>query len=215
MMDFGKAFTFLFEDKEWLQKILLVGLVTLIPFIGWLFVLGWTLEISRRVSSDAQQTLPGLEEFSERLVQGLKGFVIAFVYSLPITFIALAFAAILAVETEAIAEAIIIATVVYVCCISAYSVILVIFMPPAFGALADTGQISEAFRFGRLWSLMKAAPGAYILAIIGVWLAGLISMVGLLLCCIGVIFTAAYAAAVQGHLYGQAYREGSGGVGNL
>jgi hypothetical protein len=211
-MDFGKAFTFVFEDKDWVKKILLVGLITLIPFVGWLFVLGWTLEISRRVNHDEPEVLPGLEDFSERLVQGLKGFVIAFVYTLPLTAVGMLYGTVFAFDLESVAETIIISTVVYICCISAYSLLLVVFLPPAFGALADTGRIGEAFRLGRMWSLIKAAPGAYLLAIVGVWLAGLISMVGLLACCIGVVFTAAYAAAVQGNLYGQAYREGRKGL---
>lgn len=211
-MDFGSAFTFVFDDEEWLKKILLVGLITLIPFVGWLFVLGWTLEISRRVSKGESILLPGLEEFGERLVLGLKGLVVAFVYTLPITIIAVLYAGVFAFDIEAIAELVIVFTVLYVCCISLFSLVLVVFMPTAFGALAETGRMGEAFRFGRMWSLIKAAPVAYILAIIGVWIAGLVSMVGLLLCCVGVIFTAAYAAAVQGNLYGQAYREGLKGA---
>ena len=215
MMDFGRAFTFVFEDRDWVRKLLLVGLITLIPFVGWLFVLGWTLEISHRVNQGVAVILPGLEDFGERLVQGIKGFVIAFVYTLPITVVAMVYGGIFALNTDAAAEAVVISTVLYVCCISAISLMLAAFMPAAFGALADTGHVGEAFRLGRIWSLIKAAPGAYLLAIVGVWLAGLLSMLGLLLFCVGIIFTAVYAAAVQGNLYGQAYREGLKGIAAL
>jgi hypothetical protein len=211
MMDFGRAFTFVLEDRDWVRKLLLVGLITLIPFAGWIFVLGWTLEISGRVTQGEAVILPGLEDFGERMVQGVKGFVIAFIYTLPITVVAMVYGGIFALNTDA-AEAAVISTVLYVCCISAISLILAAFMPAAFGALADTGQIREAFRLGRILALIKAAPGAYLLAIVGVWLAGFLSMLGLLLFCVGIIFTAVYAAAVQGNLYGQAYREGLKGI---
>lgn len=37
-MDLGLAFTFPFQDENWLQKILIAGLIMLIPFLGWLAV---------------------------------------------------------------------------------------------------------------------------------------------------------------------------------
>ena len=48
-MDFGLAFSFPFQDKNWLQKILIAGLIMLIPIVGWFAVIGWALEITRRV----------------------------------------------------------------------------------------------------------------------------------------------------------------------
>jgi uncharacterized membrane protein len=40
-MDFGRAFSFVFEDPDWLKKVAIAGLVMLIPVIGQLVVLGW------------------------------------------------------------------------------------------------------------------------------------------------------------------------------
>ncbi len=48
-MDFGKAFTYAFEDQDWLKKLGIGGLLLLIPIFGILAVMGWTVEITRRV----------------------------------------------------------------------------------------------------------------------------------------------------------------------
>jgi len=40
-MDFGKAFSFVFEDEDWIKKIGVGGLISLIPVIGVFLVLGW------------------------------------------------------------------------------------------------------------------------------------------------------------------------------
>ncbi len=43
-MDFAKPFTFVFEDQNWLSKIALVAVISLIPVVGVLVLLGWGLE---------------------------------------------------------------------------------------------------------------------------------------------------------------------------
>jgi len=40
MMDFAQAFTFPFQDKRWLVKLVVVGLILLIPLVGVVFVTG-------------------------------------------------------------------------------------------------------------------------------------------------------------------------------
>ena len=39
-MEFSKAFTFVFSDQSWIKKILILGLVSLIPIIGWMGYIG-------------------------------------------------------------------------------------------------------------------------------------------------------------------------------
>ncbi len=45
-MDFAKAFSFVFDDPDWVQKIVIGGLVSLIPVIGWLLGLGYMVAIA-------------------------------------------------------------------------------------------------------------------------------------------------------------------------
>jgi hypothetical protein len=41
--------------------------------------------------------------------------------------------------------------------------------------------------------------------------SGILASFGVILCFVGVLFTGAYAYAVQGHLFGQAYKEATAG----
>ena len=48
-MDFGKAFTFAFDDKEWVTKLLIGGILSLIPIVN-LVVVGYTLKTLKNVA---------------------------------------------------------------------------------------------------------------------------------------------------------------------
>ena len=37
-MDFGLAFTFPFQDEKWIEKLLIAGVIMIIPFVGWIAV---------------------------------------------------------------------------------------------------------------------------------------------------------------------------------
>jgi hypothetical protein len=51
-MEFGRAFSYAFEDSEWIKKVGIAALVFLIPLLGLIILMGWSLEIIRRVSLD-------------------------------------------------------------------------------------------------------------------------------------------------------------------
>ena len=85
-------------------------------------------------------------------------------------------------------------------------------IPAAMGNYAAKGEISAAFRFGEVFGLVRAAPGAYILAILGALIAGIIAPLGVILCGIGVLWTQAYAVLIYSHLWGQAYNAAQEGV---
>lgn len=210
-MEFGKAFTFAFEDKDWLKKIGIAGLVMLIPIIGQLTVGGWALEITRRVAQREIETLPDWGAFGDYLMKGLKLFVISLVYALPI--ILLSLCANLPVmflqdsSDETIITAISILSVCISCVVALLGIVLGFVLPAALAKFAVTGEIGAAFRFNEVFALVRAAPVAYLLVLLGSIVAGLIASLGMILCVIGVIFTSALAYAIQGHLWGQAYNE--------
>jgi hypothetical protein len=88
-----------------------------------------------------------------------------------------------------------------------YAVIMGVFIPAAIGNYAATGEVGAGFRFGEIFRLVKAAPAAYLMVLVGGFLAAMITFIGLIACIIGVFLTAAYASAINAHLMGQAYYE--------
>lgn len=217
-MDFGKAFAFQFEDADWLKKIGIGALLLLIPFLGMLWILGWSLEITKRVIRRDPEPLADWDDFGGYLVRGFQVFIIGFVYALPIV-IATSCVSIIfpsAMDPNAMDEAgyaaIAAMTCVY-CLVTIYSILLWFVIPAALGHFAHEEKFSAAFRFGEVFGLVRAAPGAYLLALIGNILAGFIAGLGVILCFVGVVLTMAYSQSIVGHLNGQAYLEATGNSG--
>ncbi len=213
-MEFGKAFSFAFEDPDWLKKLGIGALLMIIPIIGWLVVAGWGIEITKRVIQHDPQPLPDWNDFGGYLIKGLQVAVIGFVYSLPVTLVNICQQGVTAFSQQGnnssdqtIVSILMVVGICFGCVSFLYSIFLGFIMPAALGNFAATGQMSAGFRFGDVFGMVRAAPMAYLMALLGGIVAGIITVVGLIACVIGVLATAVYASTINAHLYGQAYNE--------
>jgi hypothetical protein len=71
----------------------------------------------------------------------------------------------------------------------------------------------SGFRVGEVFGLVRAAPVAYLLVLVGGIIAGIISGLGSIACGIGVLLTAPYGLAINGHFMGQAYKQAMAKIG--
>jgi len=210
-LDFSQALTFQFKDPNWLSKLLIAALVSLIPVIGQLLILGWSLEITRRVIARESQELPQFD-FSIALLRGLKAWGINLVYALPALVIAFPLGTGLGLIIAATdGRAAVVWTLAALCLtgvLIVYGLILALILPAAYGnLLAQQEQFSAGLDLKRIYQLVRRGPLAYLLVLIGGFLCGLITMFGLVGCIIGVVATGVYSSTVMAHLYGQAYLE--------
>ena len=83
-MDIGRSFTFVFEDEDWLKKVLIGGGLSIIPVVGQLFTIGYGLEVARRVAKGDPQPLPEWGDWGGLLKDGFMAMVIGIVWMLPI-----------------------------------------------------------------------------------------------------------------------------------
>lgn len=212
-MDFGQALTFQFKDPDWIRKILIASLIALIPVVGWIFIFGWSLEVARRVIKGEAQTLPEID-LARDLVRGLEGFIINIAYNLPAIVVtagvtmALFFTSAI-FNNQSNVEGVWI--LLYACIIPLailYGIGMTLFIAAAYGNfLAKEESLSAGFQISEVFGLVRKAPVAYFLVLVGQLLCGFIAFFGLAACIIGVIVTTTYTITVMGHLYGQAYRE--------
>ncbi len=212
-MDFGLALTFQFRDPDWIRKILLASLITLIPVVGWIFVFGWSLEVARRVIKGETQTLPEID-LARDLVRGMEGFIINLVYNLPAIAVAVGFTMVLfftsaILNNQSNVEGVWI--LLYACIIPLailYGIGMTLVIAAAYGNfLAREESLYAGFQLSEVFGLVRKAPVAYFLVLVGQFLCGFIAFFGLAACIIGVVVTTTYTITVMGHLYGQAYRE--------
>jgi hypothetical protein len=210
-MDIGKAFSFPFEDKDWISKILIVALISLIPIVGQLFVTGWGLEIARRIIRQDLDTLPGYNDFGGYILRGFLVGVIGFIYAIPLIVVSscawLPYT-LIPNPDENMNGLLAIVSICVSCLVAVFALIYAFILPAAIGKYAATDQFGSAFRLGDAIATVRAVPTAYFLVLVGALLGFvLIAPLGSVLCGLGALLTTVYANALYYHLLGQAYLE--------
>lgn len=207
-MDIGLAFSFPFQDEEWVTKLILVGVILIIPVLGIILALGWTLAITRAVIRGEAEPLVGLSDFADLLTLGFKAFLISLIYALPIVVLSVPFGFISSlIESESAQALVAIVSLCFSCFSFLYGLALAFIYPAAFAELAANDNLGAALNPSHIFGLVRKAPNAYVLTFLATLAAGFLAGLGILLCFVGVLFTSAYTYAVYGHLYGQAYLE--------
>jgi hypothetical protein len=211
-MDFGKAFTFVFDDEDWLKKIGLGGLLSLIPLLGIFLVLGWGFEVTRRVISGEAEVLPDWNDFGGYLTRGFLVFLVAFIYLLPVILIQSCTSLPYLYDSvdDAYYAIVSVITFCFGCLTFLYSLVAYLILPAAFGKYAVTDQLADAFKLGEIFTLVKDNLGSYALVLLGGIIASIVASLGTIACVIGVLFTTVYSMAINGHLWGQAYLDSGG-----
>ena len=97
------------------------------------------------------------------------------------------------------------------CLMFLWGLLIALLTPAIYVRLAATGRFGAAFELGRIWEFTRDNLSNVIIAIVLVWLAGIIAAVlgtlGFMLLCIGAMLTIPLASLwqylVQAHLFGQ------------
>jgi hypothetical protein len=216
-MDIGKAFGFVFEDEEWVSKVLIGGLIFLIPLIGQVAVLGYSLKVAQNVMQGHPRPLPTWSEFGDHLMRGLYAFIIQLVYSLPAAILAGVFACIVISAATAAGQnseqagagigllgACLIPLIIIVGLASA------LLSYPAIGRYLATNSLGEAFKFGDVIANVRAYLGPWLMLLVVSILASFVGGLGAIACGIGLLFTYFYAYCVIGFALGQTIVQAGG-----
>lgn len=209
-MNYSLAFSYVKNERDWVTKLLITGLIFLIPIVGQLYFTGWLFEIARRATSQETEILPEVN-FSRFISIGFKVWVISFVYMLPSSILSSIsfFSSKILVNSDSDAIAFIGGSISYVFWLvgAVLAIALSVFLLAAYIRFLDTFTISSAFDFSAVWTILKNSPYDFAILWLFELLTGLIACAGLLFCFIGIIFTAPYGAAVWGHIMGQTKRK--------
>jgi hypothetical protein len=220
-MDIGKSFTFVFEDEEWITKILiaagilLVGTlffwVLLIPLIvAYALVAGYSVEITRRVIRGDLQVLPDWDNWGEYLADGLKAFVIVIVYALPAIIVGLCVGVPIGTLSEDGGGLAGVLGFLLSCLNILWAIAMSLLLPAAIAFFAAGDELGAAFRFGEVYAFVRDNIKTYLITFLMSWVANFVGGLGSIVCGVGVLVTTPYGLMVTGHLYGQAYLEASG-----
>lgn len=219
-MNIGSAFTFTFEDRNWVRKLaigggmalgafslspILVGLVLFLP-IG-----GYVLEALENVRDGWPSPLPEWGHNMGRLfARGSVVFAIWLVYNIPALLVTGASIGVNISASGLDPEATIALGIVAVglsCVQFAFSLLGNALFPGALIHYARDNKPGAAFRFGEIVRLITGHPRDYLIVIIVVWMTQLAALLGLLLGGVGFFFIGFWSALVAANLYGQLARK--------
>lgn len=208
MLDVGKAFTYMFEDEDWVTKILLGGVFVLLSFIliGIPFVIGYAVETVQNVMSGRPRPLPEWNELGNKFMKGLVLVIALFVWSIPgiiLSWIGTGFQ----VVDDRGAGPLAAVGILFSCISYLYGIVVWLIQPAIYIKYAQQPEFGSAFKFNEIFSLITNNIGNYLVVFVLTIATAIIATFGLIALCIGVIFTYFWAQLVNAHLYGQLGRE--------
>ena len=204
-MDIGSSFSYMFQDEDWIKKILIGGVVGIIPIVNFAAI-GYMIQIIRNVRDGQALPLPEWDEFGKYFVDGLWIFLIFLVWSIPIILVACLQGigtAVLAEASEDAANAFGVISACFSCVIVLWALLIAAVSPAILVRYAEIGEFMAGFQFSEILNIIRANVGNYIIVILLIWVASLIASFGVILCVIGVIFTQFWSYLVTGNLVGQ------------
>ncbi len=213
-MTVSRAFTYIFDDRDWVNKIVVGTIFTLLTFVftpfliglvGLSLLFGYQAGIIRNIRARAENPLPAWGDLGGMISDGI-GVLLAFVvYMLPnllVSFFSF-FVSGLAGDTVIVSGA---TSIGIACCLFPFVLVYNLIALPMFtiaqGRHAHTRNVREFFRLAALFDVFRTNFDAVVQWWIGTILAlVLFSFLGVIPC-IGWIAGAALAVPITGALAG-------------
>ena len=196
------AFAWPARDPQWLTKIVIIGLLLLIPIAGAINGIGWMLATLDRLRAGEEALAPANHSY---LGRGLRLFVVNIVYGLAIVLVAAAIylPALLIASSQSqgsanpalVSLAIVLSLLAF--SVATLGTLALNFALPAIVLATDRDgtlgglRVSSVLRRSRINVAYTLIAGLMLIA------AGFVGSLGIVLCGIGVLFTSVYALAMQ------------------
>ena len=228
-MNIGKSFSFVFDDKQWISKLGLGAVITMVPILNFAWT-GYMVAIIRNVMNNEPEPLPNWDDIGKKFNDGLLLTVAGLAYSLPMMIVVclpLGFMIVPALlsgntDTQALAEALAgVGTALFFCLLCVfilYAIGLSIIYPAILVIFAREGTLASCFKFREVFDLVGKNVSPFFtawlvsfLAGLGIGLiAGVVQVVVNLIPCLGQVISfvlaigiVVYTAAVYAHIFGQ------------
>lgn len=220
-MDIGRAFSFVFDDSDWVKKVLIGGLIALagfvIPLLPTFVLYGYAIEVLRRVYLGQVDALPAWDDFGGYFVRGAALSLGTFLWLVPpILLISCVGGGILVAGSASGDDSLAVFSGLLAFGIIGVAMLLmlvwsVIFLPIIAGRYAVEQRFGAMLEFREIFSEVgRAGAGPLAILLLTVIIASFVGYLGMIACFIGVIFTSFYSYLVIAHGAGQVYRRARG-----
>lgn len=196
MNSVGDAFVYPFRGPGWLGKIVLQALILIIPIVGWIAMTGWLMMAFENVRAGRTELPPAGFHLSRGI--GIFGifFIYGFVLNIPawILFIAGGIAS-GASNAQGVNAGSPLSALGFLWAFLAG--LFLNFLVPSLIVHTYHGGFAGGMDVQRVWRLATINVGNAVVAGLIIWVASVIGGLGLIACCIGIIFTVVYQNAIQ------------------
>lgn len=207
-LDFGRCFSFFFQDPDWIKKLLLGSLFSILSFfiIGGFFIAGYMVRLIRRSARGEAYPLPDWDDLGGILRDGVAAVGVYLAYILPPMFVFVLIIVSVSLSVGGGGEDSALLAVIA----SLFSVVfglvllaITLFLPSALIRLALDEQFAAAFDFRGNFDFIQRNAANYFLAVLVFILANFISQFGILLFCIGILPASFWATCVGAYAFGE------------
>jgi hypothetical protein len=185
MSSIGESFSWPFQDAGWFGKIVIQGLITIIPIIGWIALAGWLLITIDNYRAGRRELAP----VGFHLERGAGLFVVYLVYAIVFS---LPGGIISGIGSSARVPAL----SSFGSLISFALSLFLAFLAPAIIIQTYRAGIAGGFDVSVIWQMASTRANPTLVAGVVIWVAGILGGLGVLLCCVGLLFSIPYGVAV-------------------
>jgi hypothetical protein len=188
----GDALGFPFRDPEWVGKIVVQGLILIIPIVGLIATAGWMLMTFDNLRAGRQELAPA--GFHLRRGVGLFGawLIYAVVLSIPGDVLNGIGSGMHANHGFSSGPFTGLGSL-----LNLAAQLLLYFLLPSIIVMTYHHGFSGGLDVRSVWLLATTNMNNSVMAGLMMFVAGIIAVIGIVACCVGVFFTGAYAAAVM------------------
>jgi hypothetical protein len=221
-IDFGKCFRVVFDDPDWIKKVLIGGGFALLSalIVGLFFVAGYWARLVKRAAAGEPRPLPEWDDLGGIFGDGLKLVGLYLVYMLAIGLVVgivagagcLVLAGLGAATSRSEEAGSTLAALGGLGFMGLYLVFLVVmlalglYLPSAFVRVVMRGDFAAGFQFRENFGFIRANLANYALSLVLYLLASFVAQFGLLLCCVGIFPASFWGYCVVGFALGETVR---------
>ena len=221
-IDLGRCFTFVTEDPEWVTKILVGGLFTLLSavLVGIPFVLGYWGRTLNNAAGGQPRPLPAWDDLGGIFSDGLRLLGVYLVYTLGLTMALAALSCVFVAPLVALGNvgglddgpgALLgalggIGTLLFAAVATVVSLAALVYLPAAMARAALRDSFSEGFSWREITAFIQANPGNYALALVIYLLASFLAQFGMILCCVGIFPLGFWSYQILAYTLGETVR---------
>jgi hypothetical protein len=228
-LDFGRCFTFVNEDPDWVKKVLIGGAFTLasIFLVGGFFVAGYFARVVKRVAASEPRPLPEWDDLGGIFNEGLRlvGLYLVYVLGFLLLIALIACPIGLAVgglsglgsgsdAAERVAAALGgIGFLFFYVAMFVVSLALNVVLPAAVVRVIFKDSFGAGLEFAKIFAFIRQNLGNYLLSLVVFLLANFLAQFGIILCCVGVFPVMFWAYLTLAHGLGQTVRANPASLG--